>query len=457
LRSGPAAGGVLIGWVVVLALVAAALGCHHNAPPATTASPSAQAVTTDPDVRDPSVLVFAHSFTGHTAAAGREIAAMLGGRFVRTCDPPPFGDIVPGDGPRLDAVLPSVGMDGVRRLFLGFPIYDNAPSPIAHKIIQALPLQGVEVVPFFTYVHYVDPKALAVLADEIRARGGVPAPPIALRLPAMIAEPDIVARARTALLQRPDVWGIAPEPAPAVQCVDVPAPHAARTCAVPGGGVWLGDVSPALSGSDARPPRLATVAPFDLDEKEITIAQYRRCVAANKCRERRPHGVSAELERGGDDLPMPDLSWSDAAAYCAFAGMRLPTEAEWVRAARGSSLTTYPWGDEPPGGAPPRANLGEKPAVGLPEYSLAAPDSAWAGDGFPGLAPGCHFPLGRGPFGHCDLIGNLLEWVDSPTPTGKGGSWIDVEPSFVSIAARGTIEQRNLGSYLTGARCARSR
>lgn len=440
-------------------LVAVAQGCHTDERPtadAGAASPGGVAIDRSA-VRDPSLLAVVHSFTGRTATAGREISEMLGGRFVRMADPPQGGDIAAAAGARAKEVLPSIDMKGVRRLVLGFPIYDNAPSPVAQEIVRALPLQGVKVIPLFTHIHYVDPKALDTLADEIRARGGDPAPPIALRLPVMVTDEDIVARARRAALDRPDLWGVEPEPAPTVNCVDAPPPHSARMCSVPGGSVWLGDVSRDGLAPGAIPPSLQRVGPFDLDEHEISIAQYQRCVAAQKCRERTPHGVSIELERGGDALPMPDLSWSDAVEYCAFVGLRLPTEAEWVRAARGSSLNTYPWGNAPPGNEPARANLGEKPGVGLPEYVLAAPDAAWAGDGVAGLAPGCQFPLGRGPFGHCDLIGSLLEWIDDPTPTVKGGSWLDVEPAYVSIAARATIAQPKLGSYLTGARCARSR
>jgi formylglycine-generating enzyme required for sulfatase activity len=405
-------------------------------------------------VRDPSVLVLVHSFTGHTAAAGREVAEMLGGAFVRVWDPPQVADVTPVPGPQLKDVLAGIRMDGVRRLFLGFPIYDEAPSAVAQQIVRSVPLEGVRVTPFFTYVHYFQQGTLDALAGEISARGGEATAPIALRLPALVSDEDILGRTRRALLERRELWA-APEPPAEVRCADVPAPHLARLCSVPPGLVWTGEVSPEASDS-SNPPRLFRVSAFDLDEKEISIAQYRRCVAAQRCRERKSHGVLAGLEGVDDDLPMPDLSWSDAVAYCSFVGLRLPTEPEWVRAARGSSLDPYPWGDALPGTGPPRANLGEKPANGLPHYALAPAESNWMGDGVAGLAPGCHFPLGRGPYGHCDLIGNLLEWVDAPTPVAKGGSWIDVEPRYASVSARATSEQPDLGSDLTGARCARS-
>jgi formylglycine-generating enzyme required for sulfatase activity len=156
-----------------------------------------------------------------------------------------------------------------------------------------------------------------------------------------------------------------------------------------------------------------------MDEREITVAQYARCVAAGRCHERIPRGVSVALTKNGDAMPQPDLSWSDAADYCTFVGLGLPTEAQWVRAARAEPLDAYPWGQAQPGLPPARANLGEKPGHGLPHYELADPDSSWTGDGVAGLAEGCSFALGRGPFGHCDLIGNLLEWVEGSLPFTK--------------------------------------
>jgi formylglycine-generating enzyme required for sulfatase activity len=443
----------LLGVLAACALLAALDACRspeHGQPGMSTSTD-----VPSPPVRDPSVLVLVHSFTGQTATVGQELAEMLGGRFIRVSDPPPIPDVTPIAGPRLAEALPAIGMAGVRRLYLGFPIYDEAPSPVAGEIVRSLPLDGVRVTPFFTYVHYVDPGSLAALATAISARGGEPTVPIALRLPAMVSHGDILARTRRAVLDRRDLWAVDPERPAQVDCAELPAPHSARLCSVPAGSVWIGEVSGDDPDVSANPPRLLHVDGFDLDEQEITIAQYQRCVASQRCRKREPHGVSAELERGGDDLPMPDLSWSDAAAYCAFVGLRLPTEPEWVRAARGGGLDSYPWGETPPGVGPPRANLGEKPEHGISHYALAAPDSDWEGDGVAGLAPGCHFPLGRGPYGHCDLIGNLLEWVDGPTPMSKGGSWIDVEPHSATIAGR--AEQWRLGAYLNGARCARSK
>jgi formylglycine-generating enzyme required for sulfatase activity len=348
-------------------------------------------------------------------------------------------------------------MQGIRHLFLGFPIWDEAPSPPAHEIIRSLALKGVRVTPLFTYVHYVGQASLDGLTAEITAAGGNPSAPIALLLPALIPEEDIIARARQALLERRDLWAADADPVAKIDCTEQPAPHSARLCAVPPGSVWLGDVSRSSPGTTSNPPRLFQVPGFELDEKEISIAQYGRCVAAQRCRARQPHGVSTDLERPGDELPQPDLSWSDATTYCAFVGLRLPTEAEWVRAARGSGLDPYPWGEALPGTSPARANLGEKPSEGLAHYALAAPESPWIGDGVAGLSPGCHFEGGRGPYGHCDLVGNLLEWIDAPAPVAKGGSWIDVEPEYVRVGDRVTIEQREMGSYLTGARCARSR
>lgn len=424
--------------------------------------PDSHAETRDAEteIRDPTVAVIVHSWTGRTATAGHEIAEMLGGRFVRVGDSPDPARF-PSQGPTLEEVTPGLRLDGVRRLFLGFPIYDETPSRVAHALVEQLPLAGVRVTPLVTYLHFYRSEALEELSSDIRRRGGEPTLPIVLRLPTSVSDEDIVQRARAALLARRDLWLEVSGQQP-VACTDLPLPHAARVCTVPAGEVWMGDVAtpPLFPGSP--PPRRETVAAFDLDEKEVTVAQYRRCIEAGRCRDVIRPGIAAALVRSSADLPMLDLSLSDARAYCQFVGLRLPTEAEWTRAARGDGLRTYPWGDEPPGAWPLRANLGDAPDAGLARYALAASDAGWPDDGVAGLARGCTFPAGRGPFGHCDLVGNMAEWVEGvhgSQPSLKGGCWLDVEVQYASIAARLSAAGPgvSMGSYVSGTRCARSR
>lgn len=137
------------------------------------------------------------------------------------------------------------------------------------------------------------------------------------------------------------------------------------------------------------------VSPFWIDRTEVTVAAYARCVDAGGCTPAGYASGGARFER--PDAPVTLVSWFDANAYCRWAGGRLPTEAEWERAARGDASRVFPWGNLPD---PRRANHGA--------FAL---DETDATDGFAELAPVGSFPSGRTPDGIDDLAGNAAEWV----------------------------------------------
>lgn len=101
---------------------------------------------------------------------------------------------------------------------------------------------------------------------------------------------------------------------------------------------------------EERPPRAARLGSFELDRDEVTAESYALCVRAGACRAAQCDDGSAPPAQG----PARCVSWADARTYCAHRGGRLPSEAEWERAAAGILPThrTYPWGDVLPQGAP---------------------------------------------------------------------------------------------------------
>ncbi len=121
------------------------------------------------------------------------------------------------------------------------------------------------------------------------------------------------------------------------------------------------------------------------------------------------------------EAPVVQVSWSDAAAFCAETGGRLPTAREWEHAARGGlEAAVYPWGDRAPFAGAPLANLfdGRFPFPGAPQ------------DGYPGLAPPGRFPPNG--YGLFDMAGNAWEWVDGGSPGSRplrGGSFLCAENS----------------------------
>jgi formylglycine-generating enzyme len=148
---------------------------------------------------------------------------------------------------------------------------------------------------------------------------------------------------------------------------------------------------------------------------------------------RRPEGPQSNLD-GRSDHPVVHVSSRDARAYCAWAGLRLPTEAEWEYAARGGLVQrTFPWGDRLEPGGTHRMNV----------WQGAFPATNTMADGYYGTAPVDAFPPNG--YGLHNMTGNVWEWC---------GDWF--EPGFYRHSptrnptgpARGTLRVMRGGSYL---------
>ena len=206
---------------------------------------------------------------------------------------------------------------------------------------------------------------------------------------------------------------------------------------VPGGTFVMGDAA----GEPDEAPKTVTVGPFRLMRHEVTNRQFAAFVAASGHRTdperrgfgyvwdrrwRRVAGAAWRHPAGPDDAidrridhPVVQVSARDAAAFCAWYGLRLPREEEWEFAARGTDGRRYPWGDGAPEAAGMRrANFGTVPCC--------APDES---DGYLRTAPVGRYPVGASPFGLLDMAGNVWEWTASPFPGRprevalRGGGW----------------------------------
>ncbi len=189
-----------------------------------------------------------------------------------------------------------------------------------------------------------------------------------------------------------------------------------------------------LMFSDEMPEHRVRLSAYWLDRTEVTVRAYRRCAAMGRCR---PIAYRAGARRfDKPDYPVSLVSWDDARAYCHFRGARLPTEAEWERAARGIARRRFPWG-----------TLYNSHASNHGRLSWSPTD---ARDGFAELAPVGSFPAGRTPDGFLDLAGNVAEWVEdryqASYPPGQA-----VDPRGPTLAA-GTTGERVVrgGSYESG-------
>ncbi len=236
---------------------------------------------------------------------------------------------------------------------------------------------------------------------------------------------------------------------------------------VDGGTFIMGDAE----GDANEAPREVTVPPFRIMRTEVTNDQFARFVADTGHRtdpERiragwvwtdrwrsvpgadwpHPHGPEDNLDgRGGH--PVVQVSARDAAAFCSWAGLRLPSEAEWEFAARGSDGRRYPWGDAPPEAddGSRHANFGTVPCCAADEV-----------DGYLKTAPVGRFGSGASPFGILDMAGNVWEWTADAFPGRpgtvalRGGGWGN-NPYCLRVSYR-HANPPDIGLDMVGIRCA---
>jgi serine/threonine-protein kinase len=244
-----------------------------------------------------------------------------------------------------------------------------------------------------------------------------------------------------------------PRPSP---CTEIKDAKGVSMCLVPAGKFTMGsnDTGPDHFMDASYPAHPVSLDAFYIDEYEVTNALYKNCVDAGGCS--LPGDVSKYNNSQFANHPVVFVDWDQATAYCAWRGAstdlgpaRLPSEAEWEKAARGSKEDIYPWGND-------------EPNKDLANYGLNAGDTTAVGS----------YESGKSPFGVYDMAGNVWEWVNdwyelypganpSRNPdfgkiyrVARGGSW-NFDAGYMNVSFRNWGHTDYKGSNY-GIRCARS-
>jgi len=207
---------------------------------------------------------------------------------------------------------------------------------------------------------------------------------------------------------------------------------------------------------DEQPVHKVILDAFWIDQTEVTNAMYANCVDSGECN---PPGTTRSYTRQKyfgfsdfDSYPVIYVTWSDARTYCQWANRRLPTEAEWEKAARGRDGGIYPWGDS-------------GPTTNLLNFDSSIGDTTTVGS----------YESGQSPYDVYDMAGNVWEWVSSlyePYPYSaidgredlsaagnrvlRGGSW-SMTDYYVRSSFRFGGDPAETGDlYGVGFRCAMS-
>jgi len=220
---------------------------------------------------------------------------------------------------------------------------------------------------------------------------------------------------------------------------------------VPAGEFSMGsNMTDPEADDDEQPLHAVYLTEYWIDQTEVPNTMYQRCVQADQCT------PPVHSPRFGDEdythHPVVGVTWSQAAAYCAWAGRRLPTEAEWEKAARGTDGRIYPWGNSLPG-------------ENLLNFDRLIGDTTPVGS----------YLTGASPYGALDMAGNVWEWVadwydpnyytntpsENPQGPGASGNLRVLRGGAWGVAARAVRAANRFWAFperndLDGFRCARS-
>jgi formylglycine-generating enzyme required for sulfatase activity len=181
---------------------------------------------------------------------------------------------------------------------------------------------------------------------------------------------------------------------------------------------------------DEQPAREITLAAYSIDKTEVSVAQYRKCFLAGACT---PPALDLGCnwkETTRESHPVNCITWYQAEKYCQWAGAKLPTEAQWEKAARGTDGALFPWGWFFP--SCDYANWNDRRLGGG-----CGKSSTW---------PVGSFPLGASPYGVDDLAGNVWEWVVDDYDKGFYATSSDTNPVKGPKGTMGILRGGGYGS-----------
>ncbi len=316
-----------------------------------------------------------------------------------------------------NALRAAVGLSPLRA------ITGNRGGPVA----AAAPTSGTQAAPTST------PGAGPALSTA-RTTGGAAKSSRAGLTVGVVAAVVVAAGAGTFAMRKNEPPAAPPVAAAPIASAPVAAAAAPKAPTCPDGMVLV-PAGKFFMGSDdkadfpfERPAHQVTLAPFCIDKFEVTVARYKACSDKGECKRAATvndwEGIKDLDHKAFDPLcnardpdanakhPINCVDWDMADAFCKAAAPhgRLPREAEWEYATRGSDGRKFPWGDDPPDAK--HMNACDKDCVAWGKKNHQDETAMYeASDGYANTAPVGSFPAGDSPFGLSDVVGNVWEWT----------------------------------------------